>query len=76
MTQIANKHHIKLLPLVGNVDFDRAKVHALLSDSLAQNRAIDSILKLCQENHYAGIQIDFEGMSFLDRDAFTQFYKI
>lgn len=75
MLAIANEHHIKFMPLVGNSNFDRAMVDNFLNDPAVQDRAIQSILQLCKQNHYAGVQIDFEGMSFLNRDAFTKFYQ-
>lgn len=75
MTPIAEQNHVKLMPLIGNTDFDRKIVHAFLNDKAAQDRAIQSILALCQKQHYYGVQIDFEGMSFEDKDAFTRFYQ-
>lgn len=75
MIQIAKASHIKIMPLVGNTNFDRKLTHIFLNDTVAQDRVIQSILQLCKENHFDGIQIDFENMSFLDRDAFTRFYQ-
>jgi spore germination protein len=75
MLQMSKTSHIKIMPLVGNTNFDRKVVHVFLNDTAAQDRAIQSILQLCKQNHFYGIQIDFEGMSFLDRDAFTHFYQ-
>ncbi len=74
MTAVAKAAHVKVMPLVGNTDFDRKLTHAFLTDAAAQERAIKSLLDICQKNHFDGLQIDFEGMSFLDRDAFTHFY--
>lgn len=75
MVQIAKQAHIKQMPLVTNTKFDAALVHTFLNDETAQDRAIQSLLMLCKNNHFEGIQIDFEGMSFLDKEAFTQFYQ-
>lgn len=75
MLKIARDSHIKVMPLVVNNDFEQKLTHVFLKNAEAQQRAIQSILKLCRENHFYGVQIDFEGMSYLDRDAFSAFYK-
>lgn len=75
MLKIARDARVKIMPLVGNSHFDREKTHLFLHNAQAQTRAIQSLLNLCEENHFYGLQIDFEGMSFLDRDAFTAFYQ-
>ena len=75
MVQIAKNAHIKQMPLVANTQFDPEIVHTFLHDKAAQDRAIKSLLMLCKQNQFEGIQIDFEGMSFLDKDDFTQFYQ-
>lgn len=75
MTAIAQAHHIKLIPLVGNKNLDRTIAHLFLKNPAAQERAIQSVLQLCKRNHYAGVQIDFEDMSLSDREAFTHFYQ-
>lgn len=75
MVQIAQKHSIHLMPLVTNSKFDPAIVHTFLTNKVAQHRAIASLLTLCKEQNLYGMQIDFEGMSFQDKDAFTQFYQ-
>jgi spore germination protein YaaH len=75
MIEIVKAAHIKIMPLVGNTNFDRNLAHIFLNDTTGQNLAIQNILQLCKQNNFAGIQIDFEGMSFLDRDAFTNFYQ-
>jgi spore germination protein len=74
MLAVAEVANIKVMPLVGNTDFDRKNTRIFLHDTAAQERAIKTILKLCQNNHFYGVQIDFEGMSLEDRAAFSQFY--
>lgn len=75
MVKIANRSHIQLMPLVTNSKFDPTIAHAFLADKSAQKRAIASLLILCKEQKLYGMQIDFEGISFLDKTAFTQFYQ-
>lgn len=75
MTALARAQHIKILPLVGNAGFDPNRTHIFLTNLPAQQRAVAAILQLCQQNQFAGLQIDFEGIHFTDRDAFTRFYQ-
>jgi len=74
MVAISREQHIKLMPLIGNTDFDRAKVNNFLHNKDAQRDAILAIVNLCKAQHFAGVQLDFEGMAIADRDVFTQFY--
>jgi spore germination protein YaaH len=74
MLKTARETGMKIMPLVGNTNFDRTTTHIFLTDTAAQNRAITTILQLCQNNHFYGVQIDFEGMSAADRDLFSHFY--
>ena len=71
---IANHYSISLLPLVTNIDFDQAQFHAFLLDSNARQNAIQSLIDLCKQNHFSGIQFDLENINFTDKDALTQFY--
>src|SRR5262245_52375485 len=53
--KLAKEHDIKLMPMITNVDFDKPKAHAFLTDPIAQSRAILFILKACKDYHYYGI---------------------
>jgi spore germination protein len=75
MLQIAKAAHVKIMPLVGNANFDTNSTHDFLSDLSAQERAVQFILQICKENNFYGVQIDFEHMLFTDKDAFTNFYQ-
>jgi spore germination protein len=74
MLKTARDTNMKIMPLVGNTDFDQGTAHIFLTNSEAQNKAIATILELCQRNHFYGIQIDFEGMSAADKNTFSHFY--
>ncbi len=67
---------IKLMPMITNAQFDKTIAHEFLNDSVAQNRAIQSILIACKTNHYYGVQFDFEMIALADRDALSRFYKL
>lgn len=73
--QIAKENNIKFLALVSNSVFEAEPTHQFLSDKLAQAGAVQAILKLCQLNNFAGVQVDFEGMRIEDRKAFSEFYQ-
>lgn len=67
-------HKMKIMPLVTNKLFDKNIVHQFLTDDTAQGKAIKRLVELCQENHFYGLQLDFEMVPITDRDAFTKFY--
>jgi spore germination protein len=69
----AQKYHIPFIAQVSNYEFDERKVHEFLSSSTLQTAAIQNLVRKCVENKFAGIQVDFEGMSVKDKDAFTAF---
>jgi spore germination protein len=71
----AIKHSMKIMPLVTNHQFDKEKAHRFLFDAKAQATAMGSLIKICRENHFYGIQLDFEMVSIEDRGALTRFYK-
>jgi spore germination protein YaaH len=75
VVEFTKQHKIKLMVLVTNALFDSAKAHQFLSNPDAQTRAIDSILQVCRENHYYGVQMDFEMIGIDDRHALTKFYQ-
>jgi spore germination protein len=71
----AKQHSIKLMVLITNVSFDQDKAHHFLENTDAQKKAIESILDLCNKNHYYGVQFDFENISVKDREFLTRFYQ-
>ena len=71
----ANIHHAKLMPLITNSLFDQEKAHQFLSDSTAQTEALQSILLACKQNHFYGVQFDFENIHIKDKVALTNFYQ-
>ena len=72
---LAGKAKVKVMPLVMNPGFDQQMLHKLLQNPEAQERAVRSMLAVCVENKFYGIQFDFENIHISDKDAFTAFYK-
>ena len=68
----------KRVLLFGNLThgaFDKQTAHAILTDPVIQDRAIQNILRKSTELEVAGVQIDFEDILLDDRDAYTAFLK-
>ena len=72
---LARTNNVKVMPLVVNAGFDQPTFHKLLHDPAAMERAVSSLLSVCRENGYYGIQFDFEDIHVSDKDAFTEFYR-
>lgn len=72
--EFTNKHKVKLMVLITNVDFDKEKSHRFLSNPAAQAKAIQAIVNACVKKHFYGVQFDFEMIKLEDRDALTKFY--
>lgn len=75
MLSLAKQHKVKVMPLLINAGFDQPAFHALLKNSRAQDRAVQTMLALCRENRFYGIQFDFENILVTDKDALTAFYR-
>lgn len=66
---------VKLMPLIVNPGFDQAVFHRVLVVLSARQNAVRNITALCRDNHFDGIQFDFENISVADRNAFTTFSR-
>ncbi len=67
-----------IMPLINNFNgtiWESDKLHALLSNSAAQDHLITQLLTYVQANQYAGVSIDFENISDTDQPAYTNFLK-
>lgn len=72
---LTKKHPVKIMPLVTNADFDSKSTTVFLNNEQAQQKAIREMVKVCQTNHLAGLQIDFEHIPLAEKNAFAQFYQ-
>ena len=75
MVATARAKHVKLVPLIVNPGFDQSIFHHVLVSPESRSRAVRSITALCRDNHFDGIQFDFENVRVTDRDAFTSFSR-
>lgn len=71
----AKQHHVKVMPLITNANFETKTTSQFLNNPEAQQKAIHQMVQACKENHFAGLQVDFEHIPLIDKNAFTQFYQ-
>jgi spore germination protein YaaH len=74
--KFAVQHSMKIMPLVTNRKFSKEIAHSFLSNIDAQTKALETIINICKQNHFYGIQLDFEMINIKDRDALTHFYVL
>ena len=72
---LAGQHGVKVMALLVNPGFKQDMLSKLLADSTARQRAVATMLDLCRENSFYGLQFDFENLHLTDRDAYTRFYR-
>ncbi|MBI2403959.1 MAG: glycosyl hydrolase [Gemmatimonadetes bacterium] len=73
--ELARRHGVKVMPLVVNEGFHQPSLRRLLADSAAQRRAVRTLVELCRDNGFWGIQFDIENINLQDRDRFTTWYS-
>jgi spore germination protein YaaH len=73
--ELAKANDVGVIPLVVNPGFDPDIIHAVLKDHESQRRAIETMLHICKEGAFIGIQFDFEHIHVDYRDKFTQFFR-
>ena len=72
---LAKAHNVKVMPLVVNESFNQSALRKLLADTAARARATRSLVQLCQQGGYWGIQFDIENVNIQDRDLLTAWYR-
>ncbi len=73
--ELSRTHGIKVMPLLIQPGFDQPMFQKLLRDPKAQARSIASMVALCKEHRFYGLQFDFENIHVTDRDAYTNYYR-
>ncbi len=72
---LARTHRVGVMPLIVNPGFDQLMLHRLLVNPRSRARCIATLVDLCMQYKFLGIQFDFENLHMNDRDAFTSFYR-
>ena len=67
---------LTLTPLDAAGQFSNYLIHQLVNSPEAMNRLIDNLLIVMAEKNYRGLDIDFEYIPAIDRDAFTSFVRL
>jgi spore germination protein len=70
---IARAAGVEVMPLVTNQDFNAEAARELFANSSAADDLATALVNEAPKRGYAGYQLDFEGLSFGDRDALTRF---
>jgi spore germination protein YaaH len=68
---LAAQQHLPLVPLFNNA----GGTDAFLKDSAARARVVAQIAGLVRDKHYAGVNIDFQGLPPADRQPLTAFME-
>ena len=68
---LAKAHRVKVMPLVVNEAFNQPALRKLLADTSARARATRSLVQLCQQNGYWGIQFDIENVNIDSYSLYT-----
>jgi spore germination protein YaaH len=71
----SRERRVPVMPIIVNSGFKGDLMHQLVSSQEAVRRMIDGLVAECKENGWIGIQFDFEGISFLDSEAYTNLIK-
>jgi len=67
----AKEHHVPVMPIVSAAGFGIKEFHAFLHNDAARKAFADALPTECKRNGYSGFQIDFEHLSWTDRDALS-----
>ncbi|MFN2465133.1 MAG: glycosyl hydrolase family 18 protein [Candidatus Dormibacteria bacterium] len=70
---IARQAGVEVMPLITNEDFSAATARRLFAAPSAVDQLSGALVAEAQHHGYAGYQLDFEGLSFSDRDALSRF---
>lgn len=71
----AREAGVKLVPLVMNPGFDQPLIHRILTVPEVRKKAVASLVSLCRDNHFDGLQFDLENVNVADKAAFTEFVR-
>jgi len=75
LKKVIKDRNIKVMPLVANAGFSQKIIHDFLVSKTAQTKAVNSLVKIALANKYIGWQLDFENISYKDRDLYSAFIE-
>src|SRR5581483_6093631 len=71
----ARDHHVPVMPIVVNRNFNEQEFHTLLLSDAARAHLIGALIAECILHDYIGIQFDFEHIFDTDRDALSRIVR-
>lgn len=69
--EAARKYGVAVMPILSGSRMGPEQYHQFFSDVAARHAMEQALVRECRQNHYLGIQFDFEDISWQDRDALT-----
>ena len=72
---LAKQHGVRVMPLFVDEGFRQPALRRFLADSAARARSVATLVALCKENGYWGIQFDVENLNMQDGERFTAWYR-
>jgi len=73
--KLAKEHGVKVMPLFVDEGFKQPALRRFLADSAARARSVATLVALCREHGYWGIQFDVENLNMQDAERFTAWYR-
>jgi len=70
---VAQREKLPVMPIIAI--FSKARFHELAGNAAAQARMNEAMVRESKLHGYTGFQLDFENVSYLDRDALTALVK-
>ena len=67
----AKEHHVPVMPIVSAMSFGTKGFHTFLNNNAAKQAFVEALPRECRRNGYSGFQIDFEDLTWNDRDALS-----
>jgi spore germination protein YaaH len=71
----AREQGVKIVPLVMNPGFDQPMIHHLITNPEARAKSIESMVALCRDNKFDGIQFDVENVHVKYKNEFTSWVR-
>lgn len=71
----ARRKRMDIMPLVYNSGFSKQLMTYLLADEKAQEKVIDQLIDIADDEDFIGWQFDFENIAYTDREAYTDFVE-
>ena len=69
----AHEHRVAVMPIVAL--FNKTEIHSLFLNEKAHQELIDALIRESKQHGYTGFQLDFEDISWTDRDRLSALVK-